>query len=166
MTVVQQGFRNDGFEVTAFFRNPNIHPWKELCRRLEAVEEYSTELGLPLEVDPSYPIEDYLTMLLSAEDRCRACFDERLSATAGKAAEMGIGLFSTTLSVSPYQDQEAIIKAGETAGTEYGVKFVYRDFRSLYRESIRISREAGMYRQPYCGCIFSERDRYLKGTCT
>jgi len=162
MTVVQHGLRDEGFEITAFFRNPNIHPWKEMRRRLKAVEEYSLELGLSLEVDPCYPIEEYLSMLLAADDRCRACFRERLSATARMAAELGIGLFSTTLSVSPYQDQQAVIDAGEAAGTEFGVEFIYRDFRPRYRESIRVSREAGMYRQAYCGCIFSERDRYVK----
>ena len=165
MTVVQEGLRNEEYEVTAFFRNPNIHPWKEMRHRLDAAASYCAELDLPLEIDDAYPLEEYLSMLIKATDRCRACFEERLSATARRAAESGMGAFSTTLSVSPYQDQQAIIAVGEAAASKYGVEFVYRDFRPLYRESVNLSREAGMYRQKYCGCIFSKRDRYL-GTCT
>ena len=161
MTVVQDGLKSEGYDITVFFRNPNIHPWKEMRRRLEVVEVYSGELDLPLEIDDGYPLGEYLSMLLGAPDRCRACFEERLTATARKAADSGLGAFSTTLSVSPYQDQQAIIEAGEAAAARFGVEFVYRDFRSLYRESVRLSREVGMYRQKYCGCIFSERDRYL-----
>ena len=101
-------------------------------------------------------------MLLEADNRCRACFSQRLGAAALKAAQEGMDCFSTTLSVSPYQNQQMIRSAGETAGSESGIPFVYRDFRSHYRESVQMSREAGLYRQPYCGCVFSERDRYLK----
>jgi predicted adenine nucleotide alpha hydrolase (AANH) superfamily ATPase len=117
-------------------------------------------MGIPLEIDTRYPLEENLRMLLDAGNRCRACFRDRLSATALKASRMGLRAFSTTLSVSPYQDQDLIREAGEMAAAAGGVEFVYRDFTGLYRESVRISREAGMYRQPYCGCVFSERDRY------
>ncbi len=162
MTVVCEQLQKEGFEVTAFFYNPNIHPWKERERRLAALTGYADSKNIPLEIDEEYPLEENIRMLLDAENRCYACFLDRLSATAGKAAELGIKNFSTTLSVSPYQNQSFIIEAGKSAEKKSGVCFIYRDFREFYKESIRISREAEMYRQPYCGCVFSERDRYLK----
>lgn len=160
-TVVQSGLREEGYRVTALFHNPNIHPWSEWKRRMEMMEAYSAAVGLPLEVDRSYPLEANLKTLLDSEPRCRACFAQRLLATAVKAKELGLGFFSTTLSVSPYQDPELIIAAGNDAASATGIEFLYRDNRPLYRESIRISREMGLYRQPYCGCVMSERDRYL-----
>ena len=162
MTVVQKALSREGFDITAFFYNPNIHPWKERQRRLETLTAYSGSEGIPLETVEAYPLEENIRMLLEAENRCHACFEDRLSATAEKANEMGIHAFSTTLSVSPYQNQEQIERAGEKAALKAGVEFVYRDYRKLYKDSVRISRENGMYRQPYCGCVFSERDRYLK----
>ena len=162
MTVVFEQLQKEGFEVTAFFYNPSIHPWKERERRLAALTEYADSKNIPLEIDDEYPLEKNIRMLLDAENRCFACFSDRLSATASKATELGIKNFSTTLSVSPYQNQSFILEAGKSAEKNSGVCFIYRDFREFYKESIRISREAEMYRQPYCGCIFSERDRYLK----
>lgn len=162
LTAVYRGFIEEGFNVTAFFYNPNIHPWKERERRLQSLEDYAGSLDIPLLVDTGYPLEDNVAMLLKADNRCRACFEDRLEATARRAAQEGMDCFSTTLSVSPYQNQDMIRSAGERAGTESGITFVYRDFRNDYRESVRMSREAGLYRQPYCGCVFSERDRYLK----
>ncbi len=162
MTVVHKALSLEGFRVTAFFYNPNIHPFQERQRRLETLTAYSDSEGIPLETVETYPLEENIRMLLEAENRCYACFEDRLSATADKADEMGMPAFSTTLSVSPYQNQEQIIRAGEKAAFKAGVEFIYRDFRDLYNDSVRISRENGMYRQPYCGCVFSERDRYLK----
>jgi predicted adenine nucleotide alpha hydrolase (AANH) superfamily ATPase len=159
-TVVQESFREEGWAVTAFFHNPNIHPWSEWKRRLDAVTAYTGQMEIPLESDLSYPLEENLKLLLGAALRCRACFAERLRATAVKAAALGIGNFSTTLSVSPYQDQELIAATGESAAAATGTVFVYRDFRNRYQESVRLSRELGLYRQPYCGCVMSERDRY------
>jgi epoxyqueuosine reductase len=162
LTVVQRELRSEGFEPLIYFYNPNIHPWKERQRRLETLRDYAGEIELPLVVDEEYPLEENLAMLLEAENRCLACFADRLSETARKASEMGIPSFATTLTVSPYQDQDSILEAGRKAQEESGIEFIFRDYRDLYRESVSISREAGMYRQPYCGCIFSERDRYRK----
>jgi len=162
MTVVFEELQKEGFDITAFFYNPNIHPWKEWDRRLCSLSKYADSKNIPLLIDQEYPLEENIRMLLNAENRCYSCFGDRLSATAFKAAELGIENFSTTLSVSPYQNQSFIMEAGNAASRESGVRFIYRDFREFYRESMRISREAEMYRQPYCGCVFSERDRYLK----
>ncbi|NOQ22208.1 MAG: hypothetical protein GQ565_06125 [Candidatus Aegiribacteria sp.] len=161
MTVVCEQLQREGFVVTAFFYNPNIHPWKERERRLQALTGYADSKGINLEIDEEYPLEENIRMLLDAENRCSACFKDRLTATADRARELGIENFSTTLSVSPYQNQSYIMEAGSAAEKKSGVRFIYRDFREFYKESIRISSEARMYRQSYCGCIFSERDRYL-----
>jgi len=160
-TVVRRSFRDEGFEIAAWFHNPNIHPFSEWTRRADALRAWAVEEDLPLEIDDSYPLEENLAMLLAASPRCVACFSERLLATAVRAAALGIPRFATTLSVSPYQDQEWIRAAGEAAAGATGILFEHRDHRPLYRESVRISREKGIYRQPYCGCVLSERDRYL-----
>ncbi len=160
-TVVLERLESIGWEPTALFHNPNIHPWKERERRLQALRDLCCARGTDLLVDDDYPLEENLRMLLSAGSRCLACFRERLGATAARAASMGFPAFSTTLSVSPYQDHRLIVRAGEEAASASGVSFVYHDHRPGYRESIAVSREMGLYRQPYCGCVMSERERYL-----
>ncbi|MBD3370539.1 hypothetical protein GF402_09280 [Candidatus Fermentibacteria bacterium] len=162
LTVVLEGYRDLGYEVEGLFYNPNIHPWRERERRLESLEGYSARMDMPLSVDDDYPLEENLRMLLEADNRCLACFRDRLGRTAALASEKGIDLFSTTLSVSPYQSPELLIRAGREAARDHGVSFVYRDYRPLYARSARTSRENELYRQPYCGCVLSERDRYLK----
>ncbi len=160
-TAVLEELRSGGFSVSGYFYNPAIQPWKELKRRTEALEAWAPEADLPVEIFRDYPLEATLDMLLRAENRCYACFLDRMTRTARRASEMGIPGFSTTLLVSPYQNLELIHRAGLKAGEAAGVEYVHRDFTGLYKRSIELSREAGLYRQPYCGCIFSERDRYL-----
>lgn len=161
-TVVLPGYRDEGFDVSGYFYNPAIHPYRENRKRLETLEAYADRVEFDLISDHAYPLEENLTMLLSAENRCLACFTDRLETTALKAAEKGIGTFSTTLSVSPWQDHDLILEAGNRAARLSGCRFLYRDFRSRYRKSVEMSRELGLYRQSYCGCILSERDRYAK----
>ncbi len=162
MTVVYEQLKQEGFNIVAYFYNPNIHPWKERERRLKTLIEYTGSMHIELEIDEEYPLEKNIRMLLDAKNRCYACFEDRLVTTAFKAAELGIQYFSTTLSVSPYQNQSFIKSTGKIAEKKSGTEFIFRDYREFYKDSIRLSREAEMYRQPYCGCVFSERDRYLK----
>jgi len=162
MTVVHRGFYDAEFDVAAYFFNPNIHPYKEWKRRFDTFCNYCTAEQIRNIYDDSFPLEDNLIMLLAAENRCLACFENRLRATAEKADELGIRYFSTTLTVSPYQDHKLIMEAGERASAESEAEFIYRDFSGSYCESIELSREAGLYRQPYCGCAMSERDRYMR----
>jgi epoxyqueuosine reductase len=152
----------EGWKLTAFFHNPNIHPYSERSKRLEALKGYAPRLGLDLLVDEEYPLEENLSMLLASPDRCRACFEERLRAAARKAALLDIGVFSTTLAISPWQDQELLRLTGTRIACEEGVDFAYRDLRPFYRQSIETSRREGLYRQKYCGCIMSERDSHLR----
>jgi len=160
-TVVIPELESMGWTTSVLFHNPNIHPWKERERRLEALRELCEIRDVPLLVDGEYPLEQNLRMLLRAENRCLECFRERLGATAARASMEGFPAFSTTLAVSPYQDHGLMREAGEEAASEHSVRFVYLDLRPRYRESVRVSREMGLYRQPYCGCVMSERDRYL-----
>ncbi len=160
-TVVVPGLREEGFEVSGYFYNPNIHPWSEYRRRLDTLESWAAGESLDLVTGDGYPLEDNLGLLLSAGNRCAACFEDRLEATARKAMELGFGSFSTTLTVSPWQDHDLLRGAGESVAVSTGLRFVYRDWRPLYRRATGISRQLGLYRQPYCGCVMSERDRYI-----
>ena len=161
LTVVLEGYRQLGYSVTGLFYNPNIHPWKERARRLDSLREYAEGAEMPLLVDEGYPLEDNLRMLLNAENRCATCFADRLGETARRAAELSFDVFATTLSVSPYQRPDLIERAGAEAVGEHGVPFSFRDYRPAFRRSVGLSRGLGLYRQPYCGCVLSERDRYL-----
>lgn len=161
-TAVLESLREAGYEVTGFFYNPSIHPWKEFKRRLDAVKEWAPEVDLPMVYNEEYPLEKNIKMLLGTDNRCLSCFADRMNRSAELALDVDIGLFTSTLSVSPYQNHELLQEAGKKAGELQNVQYMYKDFRDIYRRSVELSREFGMYRQPYCGCVFSERDRYLK----
>jgi predicted adenine nucleotide alpha hydrolase (AANH) superfamily ATPase len=160
LTVTQSWFGSGGWQLTGYFCNPNIHPWSEWERRASALRSYAPTAGLDVIYEEEYPLEANLARLLSSSPRCAACYEDRLGAAAGKAAAAGFGHFSTTLLLSPYQDHGLLRRAGEKAGDEHGVRFEYADLRGLYPESVAISRKLGIYRQRYCGCVFSERDRF------
>ncbi|MBS4031359.1 MAG: epoxyqueuosine reductase QueH [Clostridiales bacterium] len=156
-------FRRLGYDIHGYFYNPNIHPYKEFLRRRDALKEFCQNEDIPLDVSDSYDLEDYLHMVMEdMSSRCRYCYRIRLEEAAQQAAKMNIPWFSTTLAISPYQDHELLRLEGEEAGRKHGVSFIYEDLRPGYRESVEISRKLGIYRQPYCGCIFSEKERYLK----
>lgn len=155
--------REQGHELQGYFFNPNIHPYKEFCRRLDTLKEYAADIGLSLQVDKRYLLEDFLTRVIRSERlRCEECYELRLRETALQARLLGVDAFTTTLLVSPYQKHELIRNAGEAAAVETGVAFHYEDYRPGWQSGVTVSREREMYRQPYCGCIFSEKDRYCK----
>jgi len=152
------------YEVTGYFYNPNIHPYKEFARRLDTLKEFAAAIGLNnLVIDERYTLEEFLRRALAAVDgRCRSCYDMRMRQTASYAKEHGFDCFSTTLLVSPYQQHELIRQAAQAAAAAEGIPFMYIDFRPGWQQGVKISRQLEMYRQPYCGCIFSEKDRYCK----
>lgn len=110
---------------------------------------------------PQYEMPLFLRRVSGREDdRCAACYAMRLGATADVASDKGFEAISTTLLISPYQRHELIAEAGRRVAEERGLKFVYEDFRRGWPERGRVTKELGLYRQQYCGCVYSEFDRY------
>jgi len=156
--------RSKGFEVTAFFYNPNVHPLSEYKSRRQAVEDYSKSAGLNA-IFPEYSPKEFLQAVNGKENnpgRCEICWDLRLSRTAEEARDKGFTNFTTTLLVSPYQDQDLIKKIGEAAAKNSGVRFYYEDFRPGFRKAHDEAKTKGIYCQKYCGCIYSEIERSRK----
>jgi epoxyqueuosine reductase len=154
--------------MTVFFANPNIHPAEEYVRRLDVLRVYSAHEGVPLVEAPYEPSawhEAVAGVEVQGEDRCRACYRLRLGATSRYAAENGYDAISTTLYVSPHQLHESIREEGEAAARAEGVTWLHRDFRERHRAALGRARDAGMYLQNYCGCVYSvaeaERSRAL-----
>lgn len=157
-----------GYRVTAWFMNPNIHPLAEYLRRREAMEICAERLKIDvIWEDSAWDLHQWLRDVEPLMDippkRCAYCCSTRTLAVAQKARELGFSYFSTSLLYSKYQPHELIKKTGEIASGRQGYPlFVYRDFREDWQAGIDISKEWGIYRQPYCGCIYSETDRYSK----
>jgi predicted adenine nucleotide alpha hydrolase (AANH) superfamily ATPase len=148
--------------VTGFFYNHNIHPYQEYCLRRDAVMQMAEQESLPLIMRDEYDLEGFLTNVAAAPElRCTYCYASRLRATARVAYEEGFDAFTAALLYSRYQKHDEIRALGEQIGREYGVPFHYEDFRPGWQEGIKLSKEQGLYRQQYCGCIYSEKDRYL-----
>jgi len=155
--------RGEGIEPTCYWYNPNIHPFTEYRERRNTLREYTKSIGVSLVERDEYGIRPFLAEIGTAfDERCPTCYRMRLFDTAKYAAENGYSDFSTTLLISPYQNHELLIETGEQAAKEYGVNFLYRDFRPMFREGQQKARDLGLYMQKYCGCIFSEEDRYKK----
>lgn len=153
-----------GFELILLWYNPNIHPYPEYSLRLESLKKLEKLWNLSVIYDGSYSeFYKFLRMVTGKEkQRCEICYRLRLEATAKKAKELKIPCFTTTLLVSPYQNFDKIIKIGHEIGKLYGLDFIEDDFRAGYKNTIQMSKELGLYRQKYCGCIYSEAERYLK----
>ena len=171
--------QEEGFALSGFWHGPNIHPKEEWELRRESVSRLALLRGIPmywsddfrqrewkdrfsvptdpLQVKGSAPVLASTTEVrdVIAKPRCNFCHTIRLEETAKLASQEGFTAFTTSLSISPYQDHAAIQAAGERAAEKYGVSFVYRDFRPWYREGIQLARAQGWYIQKYCGCLFS-----------
>jgi len=148
-------------DVLVVYANPNIHPREEYERRRDTLVAYARDRGIPVDEAP-YDPDAWDAAVAGLEDdpheRCRACFRLRLGMAAERAARLGYDAVATTLTVSPFQDPEAIREAGEAACAEAGVAFLVTDFRDRYPEATRRSRALDMYRQDFCGCRYSEAD--------
>ncbi|MDO8491700.1 MAG: epoxyqueuosine reductase QueH [Dehalococcoidia bacterium] len=153
--------REEGFEVTGFWYNPNVHPFSEHQRRLQAMQDFARAANLPVIVTEGYEMIEYLRTVSAREgDRCPECYRMRLSRAAQAAKASGFDCFTSTLLISPHQDQELLRKTGEEAGAEYGVTLYFENFRRGFSQSRQMSKDLGLYRQQYCGCIYSEWERY------
>ncbi|MCL2180164.1 MAG: epoxyqueuosine reductase QueH [Treponema sp.] len=155
--------RGEGIDPHLFWYNPNIHPFTEYKTRYDCLLEFAANEKLELDSVNDYGLRFFLKETLDRiNERCKKCYSLRLEKTASFAAQNNFTAFSTTLLISPYQDHDAIKKIGEEIAAEKKIEFLYRDFRPLFREGQSLAREKKMYMQKYCGCIFSEEERYKK----
>ncbi|MDE7245289.1 MAG: epoxyqueuosine reductase QueH [Oscillospiraceae bacterium] len=155
--------RAEQIEPVSFWYNPNIHPYQEYKARRDTLVSYAESVGVELLVREDYGLRKFVQAVAGdIEGRCSYCYTSRLEETARYAAGHGFSAFSTTLLVSPYQDHDGIRQAAERLAAQYGVSFLYRDFRTGFRQGQSEARELGLYMQKYCGCVFSEEDRYAK----
>ncbi|MEJ2200177.1 MAG: epoxyqueuosine reductase QueH [Desulfuromonadaceae bacterium] len=159
--IPNQALRQQGHDVTGYFYNPNIHPFLEFKRRLDTVKEYANRTGLSVIYREDYLLRDFLAQVAAApSSRCNYCYHSRLEETARFAAENGFEAFSSSLLYSRFQQHGEIRAQGEAMARDFGLTFVYQDFRKGWNEGIALSKAMGLYRQQYCGCIYSEQDRY------
>ncbi|TET26841.1 MAG: epoxyqueuosine reductase QueH [Dehalococcoidia bacterium] len=158
-----QHWREQGYEVGALWYNPNIHPYTEHQRRLEAMKSLALEVNLPLTVSEGYDIIAYFRQVAGHEgERCQHCFRLRLAKTAEKAHQMGSHAFTTTLLISPHQKHDLLKEIGSQLAREKDMEFLYADLRKRYSDSRHMTKPLDLYRQQYCGCVYSEWEGYTK----
>ena len=151
-----------GFEVTGLFHNPNIHPLMEYRRRRDGLAQVAARLGFKvLYKDDEYVPRQWFRAVAQREDnRCFHCYAMRLERTASIARRGGFDCFSTTLLYSKFQKHEMIAGLGRDMAGGGKCAFHYEDFRTGWKEGIEASKDWGVYRQQYCGCLYSENERY------
>lgn len=152
--------RRKGFQVTGYFYNPNIHDFSEYQKRFNCLKKYVQKVKLSLIEEDDYQreLKNYFNNIAKNKyrpKRCEICYEMRLKKTVEKAKDLNIKYFSTTLLVSPYQNQKKIHEVGESLSKKYGPKFYFEDFRKGYAESRHLAKKMNLYRQKYCGCMFS-----------
>jgi len=155
--------KRDGWEVVCFFFNPNIHPLLEFRKRIRAMKVLRDQMKGRLEmmVCEEYGLKRYLREVApDGEKNCARCYEMRLRETARRAGDEGFDAFSTTLLGSHEQDHGLIREIGEKVARGTGVTFVYADLRGGMEEGLAEAKRRKLYRQQYCGCIFSEEERY------
>ncbi|MDH4320779.1 MAG: epoxyqueuosine reductase QueH [Desulfobulbaceae bacterium] len=155
--------RSQGIKPQGFFHNPNIHPFREFKKRLGALTTVAAKMELPIHIDKEYGLTKYMRQVVfNEEKRCLHCYRMRLEATVEHAKKVGADAFSTTLLYSRYQQHNLIRRTAEELAAEHGIPFYYEDFRDGWQTGIDTAIEMDIYRQPYCGCIYSEQERYDK----
>jgi len=174
--------RENGHAFAGFWFNPNIHPAEEYRRRLDSLKHLSDSWKFDMLPVDEYRPETYFSMYgisdmeslvvpysngssgrnrlnnLHPPERCGSCYTLRLEKTAEQARAEGFEAFTTTLLISPYQDIERIKTIGGSLADTYNVEFYFKDFRPYFREAVSLAKELGLYRQKYCGCIFSREE--------
>lgn len=161
------------FEITLFYYNPNIYPEEEYIKRVEELKNLIREMPLQSEVhllEGEFHPDDYYRQVKGLEEepeggeRCFACYRLRLREAARMASSLNFDYFTTTLSISPYKNADKLNEIGQQLAKEYGVSYLPSDFKKKngYKRSIELSREYNLYRQDYCGCVYSKRERDLK----
>ena len=156
------------FRITLYFYNPNIAPEEEYAFRCEELKRLVREMGLDIEVleekyDPApfYELAKGLEELPERGERCQRCIELRLRTAAAKAKELGCDYFTTTLTISPHKDCAFINECGGRISEESGVPYLFSDFKKHdgYKHSIELSKQYSLYRQNYCGCVYSRMAR-------
>jgi len=153
-TYINEWLKGSGFETAGFFYNQNIYPAEEYEKRKRCMEYYSAISSL----DVTYVEEDSPPL----PGNCEQCYETRLRKTAQFARHNGFELFTTTLLISPYQKHDIIRAIGSRIAEEEGVGFLYHDFREGYYKSRELSARYNLYRQKYCGCSASHKEREIK----
>jgi predicted adenine nucleotide alpha hydrolase (AANH) superfamily ATPase len=157
-----EALSEEGHQVFGYWYNPNIHPFTEYQRRLDAVKSLEEKKSFPVFYHDSYDLEKYLKVAIQdVENRCSFCYKIRLIKAASFAKERNFDGFTTTLLISPYQKHDLIRQIGEKIGADLGIRFRYSDFRQGFYEAKNEAKELELYSQKYCGCIFSEKERHL-----
>jgi predicted adenine nucleotide alpha hydrolase (AANH) superfamily ATPase len=156
-------FAPPSYEARYLFYNPNVHPFREYRRRLESFEKLMMEESQEYIVIPYEPEEWIRAVAYREESRCEICYRLRLRRAADIALEGEYDALTTTLFASPYQDHELISRLGNSICRSRGLEFVTWDGREGYYEAVSAARDRGMYTQPYCGCLLSEKERYERG---
>ena len=163
---LQEALNKEGNQLTGYWYNPNIHPYSEYQRRLMTVGFLFGNLQLPLIVEHA-DFSDFLSEMVGAQregKRCLFCWRHRLEKVVLAAKTGGFDAFTTTLLASRHQDHEKLKELGLEISRKTGVEFLYRDFRVNEKTAHAQSRELGLYHQNYCGCLYSEWERFTKKT--
>lgn len=157
-----EALRDEGFDVTALFYNPNIHPLQEYVRRRDALREVSEKMNFSVIFkDDEYEPQEYFRRTAYREaNRCFHCYSLRLERAHSIARRGNFDLFTSTLLYSKHQKHEMIAGLARDLAGGGTPEFLYRDFREGWRQGIEESKAMGIYRQQYCGCLFSESERY------
>ena len=157
------------FDITVYYYNPNISPMGEYEKRIAEQKRLISEMRFKNSVsfiEGTYNHDEFISLTRGLEnlpeggERCSLCYEMRLEAAAQKAAEINADYFTTTLSVSPYKNTAKLNTIGLKLAMEYGVPYLVSDFKKNngYKRSIELSTEYGLYRQNFCGCIFSKKE--------
>lgn len=163
-------YLSEHFEITVFYYNPNIYPEDEYVKRVEEQQNFIhamkgkypiTFIEGNYDTDRFYEMARGLEQVKEGGERCFRCYELRLRETAVLAAEKGFDYFTTTLSISPMKNAQKLNEIGENLAEEYGGHYLFSDFKKKngYKRSIELSGEYGLYRQDYCGCVFSMREK-------
>ena len=157
--------RSMDMTVMGFFFRHNIHPFTECRKREDTLKTYAEHVDLKVIYQEGYEMEEFIRNVVFREkDRCAYCYHARLYATAKLAKHGRFDAFSSTLLYSKFQKHDLIGAIGHSVAKSVGIDFFYEDFRKGWKTGIETSKALNMYRQQYCGCIYSEKERYFKGS--
>ncbi|MBF0449200.1 MAG: epoxyqueuosine reductase QueH [Candidatus Magnetomorum sp.] len=156
-------FMNNTIDIMGYFYNPNIHPFYEFDLRKQTLITYASQMNLRVIYSDEYPLEKWIQQVAFRENnRCRICYHDRLKSTAIVARRGKFDFFTSTLLYSKFQSHDLIREMGADLEKTYGIPFYYEDFRDGWKQGIELSKNLNLYRQQYCGCIYSEKERFYK----